>query len=528
MTSHSNADVFIQPIDPTVPPKSPKSHPPSGIQFKSKGLPNPKAVYNNQDGSTAAPSTDSRPAWLSLSIFKWTMFKRKKEPIVGEQPSYLQSVKPGSAAFRFQSDRGDFGGGLQASRASAARFEKRNPLLRNLGLNDRNISHDGSQEEDLLASHPPNPWFSQATANRQAENTDRAKAITSPRLQAFRPSGTQYMGNGAATEYDESNWSTLNTGNDDIRSGEHKARLETSHSDASLLKLLSKQEQQDREVAEQLVRDEELAASLQDLEKQARSGNEASLMLAIQLADGSVQDHDAFIRQQTQSVEMARVSLRENDLQELQLQADRELALRLQNESSTMASDNGLGGEIQNKPRGWRIKRGARRQQTSPKEILRPALMSSDNGPLYEDGWADEDEWFDNAQRSSSTGQEMFIKDRNERQPQRWNQPFEDRAYAQQLQQEFDQQEQWHIEAQRLQDTIAAEDRQIQAQIEAEQAEIERQEREECLICTEAYDKAGMVRPCQHWYCRPCLSGKMSYTWLRATPGWEKFLLTPE
>ena len=453
------------------------------------------------------------------------MFKKKKEPLVGERQAYLQSVKPGSAASRFQSDQGEFGGGLRASGASAARLEKRNSLLRNSSLDDRNKSHGGSQEKDFYARHPSNPWSSQAIANRQAENADRAKAITSPRLRASQPSGTQDIGNGAAAGYAESEWSMLNAGNDHLRFGEHKARLEASYRDASLLELLSKQEQQDREMAEQLVRDEELAASLQDLENQARARNEASLMLAIQLADGLVQDHDTFIRQQTESVEMARISQRENDLRESQLQADRELALRLQNESSTMGSDNGIG----NRPRGWRNKRDAQWQQTSPKETLRQASVRSDNEPWYEDGWVDDNGWFNSARRSSSTGQETSMKDRNERQSQQWNQPFEDRAYAQQLQQELDQQEEWLIEAQRLQDTFAAEDRQIQAKIEAEQAEIKRKEEEEdCLICTEAYDKANMLRPCQHWYCRPCLSGEISYTWLSATPGWEKVSLTKE
>lgn len=487
MSSHSNADVFMQPIDPRFSQKSPTDYSHDWARPKSKGLPNPKAVHIDQDGSTAASSADSRPAWLSLSMFKWTMFKKKKEPLGGEQPSYLQSVKPGSAAFRLQSDQSDFGGGLQASGAPAARFEKRT-----LGLDYRSKLHDGSQEEDLYASHPPNLWTPRATANRQAENADRAKAITFPRLQA---------------EYAESKWSELNTGNNHVRLGEHKTRLESSHSDASLL-----QEQHDREMAEQLVRDEEIAASLQDLENQARSRNEASLMLAIQLADGLVQDHDAYIRQQTESVEMAHISQRENDLQELQLQADRELALRLQNESSTMVSDNGFEGRIQKRPRGWRNKRCARRQQTNSNETLQQVSTRSGNGPWYEDGWVDEDRWFDNAQRSSSIGQETSMLDRNERQSQQWNQPFDDRAYAQQLQQEIDQQEQWHIEAQRLQDTFAAEDRQIQAKIEAEQAEIKKQDQEECLICTESYDKANMIRPCEHWYCRPCLSGKNSYT----------------
>lgn len=513
MSYHSNADVFVQPADPEFPQKSSESCPPSWIQSESKGLPTLKPVYNNQNSSTAALSAGLRPAWSSLNIFKWTMFKRKKEPFVGEQPSYLQSIRPGSGALGLQGDQDGFGGRLQGSGASAAPFEKRSSLLRNLGSDDRNKAHGGSLEEDLYAGHLPNLWSPQSTPDRQVENAHRAEGITS-RLHSFQPSRTQDMGNGAATEYSESDWSPLNTGNDHVRPDEHRAHRQASHSDASLL-----QEQQDREMAEQLLRDEELAASLQDLEIQDRSKSEASLMLAIRLADGLVQDHDAHIRQQTELVEMAHMSQRENDLQELQLQADRELALRLQNESPTMLSDNGLGGEIQNRSRGWRNKRGARRQQTSPKDTLQQASMRPDNGPWYEDEWVGDARWFDNAQRSSSTRQEMSMKDRNEQKSQRWHQPFEDRAYAQQLQEELNQQEQWHIEAQRLQDTFSAEDRQIQANIEAEQAEIKKQEERECLICTEAYDKADMIRPCQHWYCRSCLSSKIPYHWLNATPG---------
>lgn len=422
------------------------------------------------------------------------MSKKKKEPLVGEQLSYLQPMRPGSAALRIQGDQGYLGGGSQASGDFAARFEK----LRDLGLHDPHESYDGPQKEDHSATHTLNPWSLQATANLQAGN---AKARTSPRPHVFQPSGTQGMGDGAAAEYAEWRWSKPSTGNDHLGFGEHEARLETSNFDASLSRSLSKQEQQDREMAEQLVRDEELAASLQDLENRARTRDEASLMLAIELADGRVQDHDAFLRQQIESVEMAYVSQRENDLQELQLQADRELALRLQNEVSRVVSDNGLRDEAHlgpSKPRGWRNKRGPRWQQTRSKETLAQEFMGLENTG-----------WIENAQR-------MSVEDRNERQSRRWNQPAEDIAYAQQLQQEFDQQEQWYADAQRVQDTIAAEERQIQDNIMAEQAEIKRQEQEDCLICTESYDKDDMVRPCQHWYCRPCLSGKISYPWRQA------------
>ena len=500
MSSHCNADVFIQPSDPILPQKNPESQVPHRIQVQPKGLPNSKPAQNNEGSSTAAPSADLRPGWSPLSMFKRMMSKKKKETLVGEQLSYLQPIRPASAALRIQGDQGDLGGRSQASGSFAARFEK----LRDLGLHNPNEAYDGPQKEDHSVTHTINSWSMQATANRQAEN---AKARKSPRP-VCQPSGTQGMGKGATAEFAEWRWSKQNTGNSHLGFGEQEARLEASHFDTSFSRSLSKQEQQDREMAEQLVRDEELAASLQDLEDRARARDEASLMLAIKLADGLVQDHDAFLRQQTESVEMAYVSQRENDLQELQLQADRELALRLQNEVSSVVSDNGLGDEGYlgpSEPRGWRNKWGPRRQQTRSKETLAQEFVGLENTG-----------WFDNAQRSGNAEQRMSAEDRNEWHSRRRNQPAEDIAYAQQLQQEFHQQEQWYAEAQRVQDTIAAEDRQIQDNIMAEQAAIKRQEQEDCLICTGSYDKDGMVRPCQHWYCRSCLSGKISYPWRQA------------
>ena len=405
------------------------------------------------------------------------MSKKKKKSLAGEQRSYLQSTRPGLAALRTRDNQGDLVGRWQAS-----------------GVVD-----------DHSVTHALDPWSLQATANRQAGN---AKARTSPRPQIFQPSGTQGMGNGTAAEYAERRSFKANSGNDHLCFGEHEARLDVSHFDASLLRSLSAQEKQDRQMGEQLVRDEELAASLQDLENRARARDEASLMLAIKLADGLVQDHDAFFRQQTESAQIAHIYQREKDLEELQLQADRELALQLQNEVSTSVSDNGLRVETElglSNPRGRRDKRGPRRQQKRSKEALAQELMESENTG-----------WVDNARRLSNAEHIMFVEDRNERKPRRWNQSAEDIAYARKLQQEFDQQEQWYIEAQRVQSTIAAEDRQIQDEIIAEQAEIERQEQEDCVICTEAYDKDNMLRPCQHWYCRPCLSGKISYPWRQA------------
>ena len=514
MSSHCSADVFIQPSDPIIPQETPESQVPPRIQVQSKGLPNPKPAQNNEAGSTAAPSAGSRPAWSPLSMFKRMMSKKKKEPLVGEQLPYLQPVRPGSAASRIQGDQVDLGGRSQASEDLATRFEK----LRDLGLHDPNESYDGPQKEDHSATHTLNPWSLQATANRQAGN---GKARTSPRPQVFQPSGTQGMGNGAAAERAARRWSKPNAGNVHLGFGEHEARLEASNVDASVLRSPSKQEQQDREMAEQLVGDEELAASLQDLENRARPRDEASLMLAIELADGLVQDHDAFLRQQIESAQMAHATQREIYLQQLQLQADRELALRLQNEVSTPVSDNGFEDEIQvgsSIPRGWRNKRGPRRQQTRSKETLAQEFMGLEIETLYEGARVG------NAQRFSDAEQRMSIENQNERQSRQWSQPSEDTAYARQLQQEFDQQEQWYIEAQRVQDAIAAEDRQIQDQIIAEQAEIKRQEQEDCLICTEAYNKDDMVRPCQHWYCQPCLSGQIFYPWRQAQHlGWERF-----
>ena len=501
MSSYSNADVFIQPSDPIFPHGTRDNQVLPRVQIQSKGSRKRKPSQKNEDVSTAAPSAGSRAAWSPLSMFKRMMCKKKKAPLFSEQLPYVQPIRPGSAALRIRGHRGDLGGGSQAPGDLAARSEK----LRDFGLHDPNESYDGAQKEDHPATHTLNPWSLQATTNRQTRST---KARISPPPQILQLSGSQGMGNGVATEYAEGRWSKANTGNDHLGFGEHESRLDTSHSDASLLGSLSKQEQQDREKAEQLFRDKELAASLQDLENRARARDEASLMLAIKLADGLVQDHDAFLHQQMESAQMAHVYQRENDLQELQLQADRELALRLQNEVSTVVSDNGLGVEAHlgpSKSHGWRNKRRSRWQRTRSKETLAQGFMGLENT-----GWVNDTQRFSNAEHR------MSVEDQDERQSRRWNQHADDIAYAQQLQREFDQQEQWYVEAKRVQDTIAAENRQIQDNIMAEQAEIKRQEQEACLICTESYDKDDMVRPCQHWYCLPCLSGKISYPWRQA------------
>ena len=465
MSSHSNADVFIQPSDPVFPYKTRESQVAPRIQLLSRGLPKPKPSQNNNDGFTAAPSAGSHSAWSLLSLLKRMVSKRKKKSLAGEQRSYLQPTRPGLAALRTRDNQGDLVGRWQAS----------------------------GVVEDHSVTHALDPWSLQATANRQAGYD---KARSSPHPQIFQPFGTQGMGNGGAGEYAEQRSFKEIRGDDHLGFGEHEARLDASHFDAPLLRSLSAQEQQDRQMAEQLVRDKELAASLQDLENRARARDEASLMLAVKLADGLVQDHDAHVYQ------------RENDFKELQLQADRELALQLQNEVSTLVSDNGLGAEAHlgpSKPNGWRYQRRPRRQRMRSKDILAQGSMGLENTG-----------WVDNAQRFSHAEQRMSVGDRDERQSRQWNQHAEDIAYAQQLQQEFDQHEQWYVEAQRVQDTIAVEDWQKRDKIIAEQAEIKRQEQENCLICTESYDKADMIRPCEHWYCRPCLSGRIPYPWRQA------------
>ena len=306
-----------------------------------------------------------------------------------------------------------------------------------------------------------------------------------------------------AAKYAERRSFKAKSGYDHLGFGGHEARLDVSHFDSSLLRSLSAQEEQDRQMGEQLVQDEELAASLHDLEKRARARDEASLMLAIKLADGLVQDHDAF-RQEMQSAQIAHVYQRENDLKEMQLQADRELVLQLQNESSTSVSDNELRAKAHLGPSEsnvWRYQHRPPRQRMDSKESLAQGYR-----------WRENTGRVDNAQRFNQAEQRISVEDRDERQSRQWNQHAEDIAYAQQFQQEFDQQERWLTEAQRVQDMIAVEDRQIRDKIIAEQAEIKRQEQEDCLICTESYHKDDMIRPCEHWYCRPCLSGRISCT----------------
>ena len=128
----------------------------------------------------------------------------------------------------------------------------------------------------------------------------------------------------------------------------------------------------DREIAERAANDETLALSTHKEEARNQSSDQGDLMLAIDLADGSVQDYTTFIREQAESQEaMQRIQTAHDIHQErtsadqraaLELQAlldrnlemampiyqeDRKYALRLQNELSQMEDDRRLAEKLQ-------------------------------------------------------------------------------------------------------------------------------------------------------------------------------------
>ena len=127
----------------------------------------------------------------------------------------------------------------------------------------------------------------------------------------------------------------------------------------------------DRELAERMANDETLALSTHE-EARNQSSDQGDLMLAIDLAEGSVQDYTTFVREHSESQEaMQRIQTANNIHQErtsadrraaLELQAlldrtlemampiyqeDRNYALRLQNESSQMEDDRRLAERLQ-------------------------------------------------------------------------------------------------------------------------------------------------------------------------------------
>ena len=129
---------------------------------------------------------------------------------------------------------------------------------------------------------------------------------------------------------------------------------------------------QDHEFAERLMIDEILAHSIQEANTWAHSSEQNDLMLAIDLAGGSIQDHTTFSRQQSKTREAVLLAQNKPDIQQAQTsadwqvaldlqktlgmdlemtetttQADRDLAIRIHEESSLLDNDRKLAQRLQ-------------------------------------------------------------------------------------------------------------------------------------------------------------------------------------
>lgn len=92
----------------------------------------------------------------------------------------------------------------------------------------------------------------------------------------------------------------------------------------------TKQLQQDHDLAEKLLNDELLAHSIHEANSRVHSSEQSDLILAINLAGGSIKDYTAFTRQESETQEA--VLLTQNRLisEQAQRSADRQVALDLQ------------------------------------------------------------------------------------------------------------------------------------------------------------------------------------------------------
>ena len=87
---------------------------------------------------------------------------------------------------------------------------------------------------------------------------------------------------------------------------------------------------QDQDLAERLMIDEILAHSIQEANAWVHPSEQSDLMLAIDLAGGSIQDHTTFTRQQSETREAVLLAQNRLDIQQAQTSADWQVALDLQ------------------------------------------------------------------------------------------------------------------------------------------------------------------------------------------------------
>ena len=426
-------------------------------------------------------------------------------------------------------------------------------------------SSDSSKSAALLESRSIDRSLVGLTGTDSSQSSDEPatdQSAQSSQARASRGTASEKRANDdVANDMSLEEESSASSSDDSQESVGEENNFEASRREALRLESLFRQQEQDRELAERLARDEDLATSLQDLEIR---NDESSTLLAISLANGFVQDQRAFALHQLEEQEMVLQFQNAVSMQEMQLQADMELAMRLQNESSMLESDRNLAQRLQSgsnapessmamgfddtyqsvvpeTPFPQRADEGFEDPVRPPHSVFRnpfsPATqpMHSQPSSSRQSGMVGARTQQHKGNQSNQPGQAWRGREwegqgwkRQEWQGQEWEgQEWKGRqrkrqeqndsadvSFLQKMQQEEDQRfVRDRAEAQRMQNTWQAQDRVAQDKIKAEQAAIKREEFAECLICTDDFDRAEMVRPCQHWYCRGCLTGMNPYLW---------------
>ena len=433
---------------------------------------------------------------------------------------------------------------------------------------------DSSKSAALLESRSIDRSLVGLTGTNSSQSSDEPatnQIAQSSQARASRGTASEKRANDdVANDMSLAEESSTSLSDDSQESAGEENNFEASRREAIRLESLFRQQEQDHELAERLARDEALATSLQDLEIR---NDESSTLLAINLANGFVQDQGAFALHQLEEQEMVFQFQNAVSMQERQLQADMEFAMRLQNESSMLESDRNLAQRLQSgsnasdssvamgfddtyqsgvpetplpqradedfenpvrtphsvfcNPFSPAFATRTQPMHSQPRSSPQPGMdgvktqqrkgnQRNQPGQEWEGQEWEEQEW----EGQEWEGQEW---EGQEWEGQEWEgQEWEgqeqnysaDVSFLQKMQQEEDQRfVRDRAEAQRIQNTLQAQDRVAQDKIKAEQAAIKREEFAECLICTDDFDRAEMVRPCQHWYCRGCLTGMNPYLW---------------
>ena len=415
-------------------------------------------------------------------------------------------------------------------------------------------SSDSSKSAALLESRSIDRSLVGLTGTDSSQSSDQPatdQSAQSSQARASRGTASEKRANDdVANDMSLAEESSTSLSDDSQESAGEENNFEASRREAIRLESLFRQQEQDRELAERLARDEALATSLQDLEIR---NDESSTLLAINLANGFVQDPGAFALHQLEEQEMVFQFQNAVSMQERQLQADMEFAMRLQNESSMLESDRNLAQRLQlgsnvpdssvamgfddayqsvvpETPFPQRADEGFENPVRTPHSVFRnpssPAFatrtqpMHSQPRSSCQSGMVGVKTQQRKGNQSNQPGQAWRGQEwkgqgwkRQEWEGQEQNYSA-DVLFLQKMQQEEDQRfVRDRAEAQRVQNTLQAQDRVAQEKIKAEQAAIKREEFAECLICTDDFDRAEMVRPCQHWYCRGCLTGMNPYLW---------------